>query len=68
MGVFFPVYPPEDLNKLEQQKRAQLKAAILQALQFDPDIKALIGDKLPEVRRLLKNKTQHVFDELVPRP
>ena len=67
MGLFFPVYPPEDLNKVDQQKRAELKTAILEVLQTDPDVKKLFEDKLPEVRRLLKDKTLAKYQELLRR-
>jgi formaldehyde-activating enzyme involved in methanogenesis len=64
MGLFFPVYPPEDLDKLDQQKRGELKAAIRQVLHNDPDIKNLIKEKLPEVQKLLKDKTWDVYQKL----
>jgi hypothetical protein len=67
MGVFFPVHPPTELDKLDKQKRAELKAAIVQALMFDPDLKKLFEDKLPEVRRLLKDKTLPKLEELLRR-
>jgi hypothetical protein len=52
------------LNKVEQRSRGELKAAILQVLQNDPDIKALLAEKLPDVQRLLKAKTKDVYDRL----
>ncbi len=61
MGLFFPVYPPEELAKVDQQKRSELKAAILEALQNDPDVKKLLEEKLPEVRRILREKTLAKF-------
>jgi hypothetical protein len=45
MGLYFPVYPPEDLAKLDQQKRIQLKTAIINVLHNDPDVRQMIKDK-----------------------
>ena len=57
MGVFFPVYPPEELDKVDKEKRSELKAAILDALLNDPEVRKLLEEKLPETRRLLREKT-----------
>jgi hypothetical protein len=54
MGVFGPVYPPDDLDKLDKEKRDQLRAAIVKVLQTDPD-----------VRKLLKDKTFSVYQQLL---
>jgi len=67
MGTVFPIYPPDDLNKLDKQKREELKAAIRHALQYDSDVKKLLDDKLPEIRRLLKDKTDEVYKALLRR-
>jgi hypothetical protein len=64
MGLFFPVYPPNELNNVEQHKRSELKAEILRVLQTDPDVRKLLEDKLPELRRLLKDKTRARFEDL----
>jgi hypothetical protein len=53
MGLYFPVYPPADLAKLDQQKRIKLKAAIIDVLHNDDDVKNMI-----------KAKTQATFDDL----
>jgi hypothetical protein len=53
MGLYFPVYPPEDLGKLDQQSRIKLKTAIINVLHNDADVKALI-----------KAKTKDTFDSL----
>jgi hypothetical protein len=64
MGVFFPIHPPEDVNKLERKKRAELKLEIMKVLLTDPDIEALLKEKMPELRTLLQDKTRHVFQQL----
>jgi|HubBroStandDraft_6_1064221.scaffolds.fasta_scaffold1627340_2 hypothetical protein len=53
MGMHFIVYPPEDLAKLDQQKRIKLKSAIMHVLHNDP-----------EVRQMLKSKTQAAYNTL----
>lgn len=64
MGVFFPVHPPDDVYKMELKKRTELKAEIIKVLLSDPDVEALLKDKLPELRKLLRDKTQPHFDRL----
>jgi hypothetical protein len=64
MGVVFPVYPPDDLAALDRQRREELKAAIRQVLRYDPDVKKLLEDKLPELRELLRAKTAEVLPAL----
>jgi hypothetical protein len=54
MGAFGPVYPPKDLAKLDEKQRNQLRMAIVKVLQTDP-----------EVRKLLKKKTDPVFERLI---
>jgi hypothetical protein len=56
MGISFPVYPPADLGKLDHQKRGELKAAIHQVMLHDP-----------EVKKLLKSKTDAVYKALLQR-
>jgi mRNA-degrading endonuclease RelE of RelBE toxin-antitoxin system len=53
MGLFFPVYPPEDLAKLDQAKRKELATAIRQVLQTDPDVQKLLREKTSEKYREL---------------
>jgi hypothetical protein len=57
MGLYFPVYPPSDLDKLSQQKRKQLANAIRQVLIHDT-----------EVQTMLKAKTQATYDALLAAP
>jgi hypothetical protein len=64
MGCFFSVYSTGDLMKLDQQKRKELRSAIEWALQHDPDVQALVVDKLPEIRRKLREGTQEAFNRL----
>ena len=66
MGLFFPVYPRDDLAKLDQQKRKELATAIRQVLQSDPEIQQFL--KLPEVQKFLKDKTWAKYNELISRP
>jgi hypothetical protein len=54
MGGFSPVYPPEDMDKLDTKQRDELRNAVLKVLQTDP-----------QVRNLLKSKTLPVFKKLV---
>ena len=56
MGLFFNVYPPADLAKLDDQKRKELAAVIRQVLQSDPD-----------VQKLIQAKTQAKYDDLIRR-
>jgi|SoiMethySBSTD1v2_1073268.scaffolds.fasta_scaffold507657_2 hypothetical protein len=64
MGVFFPVHPPEDVNKLERKKRTELKLEIMKVLMTDPEVDALLKEKMPELKALLKSKTQDLFDKM----
>ena len=64
MGVFFPVHPPEDVNKLERKMRTELKLEIMKVLMTDPEVDALLKEKMPELKALLKNKTQDLFDKM----
>ena len=56
MGVFTPVYPSQDLDKLDKQKRRELGEAILDVLHNDE-----------QIRGLLKEKTWAKYQELVNR-
>jgi hypothetical protein len=53
MGIYLPIYPPQEWAKLDKEKRKALSAAILQVLTTDQ-----------EVRQLLRQKTQTVLDGL----
>ena len=53
MGLYFPVFPPDEWAKLDKEKKKKLAAAIQQVLVNDP-----------EVRELLKAKTMDVFNSL----
>jgi hypothetical protein len=53
MGMHFIVYPPEDLAKLDHQKRIKLKTAIMHVLHNDP-----------EVLKMIKEKTQATYHAL----
>jgi hypothetical protein len=64
MGVFFPIHPPEDVNKLDRQKRSELKAEIIKVLLSDPDVQALLKEKLPDLKKLLQEKTRPVLERL----
>jgi hypothetical protein len=72
----FPIYPPEDLAKLDQQKRGELKAAIRNVLKTDAEVQKLLHgrpwDTLlndnPEIQNLLKNKTYDKFEALLRGP
>ena len=68
MGLFFPIHPPQDVNNLEGRRRAELKTEIMKVLLTDPDVEALLKDKLPELRRLLQEKTRPVFERVRRRP
>ena len=57
MGIYFPIYPPQEWAKLDKEKRKALSAAILQVLTTDP-----------EVRQLLRQKTKPVLDGLKKKP
>ena len=77
MGLMFPVYPPEDLSKLDDQKRKELGNAIRQVLLTDSDVQQLLKDKTWEAlqtdrdalnllkdidsQKLLKEKTWDTF-------
>ncbi len=67
MGNIFPIYPPEDLFKLDQQKREELKTTIRHVLNNDPDVRKLLEDKLPDVKNLLKDKTWVAYQTLLSR-
>jgi hypothetical protein len=67
MGNVFPIYPPEDLGKLDKQKREELRAAIIHVLRFDPDFKKLLEEKLPDAKQLLRSKTDPVYQALLRR-
>ncbi len=56
MGFMEPVYPPEDLEKLNEKQRRVLRNAVLLELQTDR-----------QIRRLLRKKTLHVFESLIPK-
>ena len=56
MGAFPPVYPPEDLDQLDDKKRQILRNAVM---------KELIASR--QVHRILKRKTQSVFNGLIGR-
>jgi len=56
MGIPFPVYPPEDLARLDNAKRKELATAIREVLRTDPD-----------VQKLLREKTSEKFRELLGR-
>jgi hypothetical protein len=66
MGLTFPVYPPADLDKLNQQKKKELAAAIRQVLEKDPEVQQLL--RVPEVRKLLIEKTWDTYQALLRRP
>jgi hypothetical protein len=57
MGMHFIVYPPEDLAKLDQQKRMKLKSAIMHVLHNDA-----------EVRQMLHEKTKATYTKLMKSP
>ena len=54
MGVTVPVYPPDDMAKLDKAKRKQLREAIGKVLATDED-----------VRKLLKDKTWKLYQDLL---
>jgi hypothetical protein len=54
MGLFPPVYTYEELDKLDEEKRNELRRAILKALQEDR-----------QIRDLLKKKTEDVYQRLI---
>jgi hypothetical protein len=54
MGLYFPIYPPEDLGKLDQQQRIKLKTAIINVLHNDPEVKQMIKDKTKDTFDALK--------------
>ena len=64
MGVFFPVHPPEDVNKLDRAKRAELKAEVMKILMSDPDVQALLKDKLPDLKKMLQEKAKPALERL----
>jgi hypothetical protein len=57
MGLPFPVYTPAELNALDAQQRAALKAQILATVQNDPEIQGLLQPCLDQVRPLLRAAT-----------
>lgn len=54
MGIFPPVYPDEELEVLDERQREILRDAVLQQLQTSP-----------EIRRLLREKTLPVYNQLI---
>jgi hypothetical protein len=54
MGLIDPVYSPEELEGLTEQKLKRLRAAVLKELREDPDVRAL-----------LKKKTRPVYLKLI---
>jgi hypothetical protein len=57
MADFAPAYPAytvEELAKLTEEQRKELKAAILQVLRTDPDIRRLLREKT--IFTLIKQK------------
>ena len=57
MGVTVPVYPPEEMAKLDKDKRNQLRTAIGKVLATDEDVRALLRTKtFPLYQQLLKPK------------
>jgi hypothetical protein len=57
MGIPFPVYPPEDLDQLDQAKRKELATAIREVLRTDADVQRLLREKTSEKFRELLNRT-----------
>jgi hypothetical protein len=55
MGLFFPVYPPEDLSKLNKEKKQELATAIRLVLKTDPDVQKLLRDKTSATYQALLN-------------
>jgi hypothetical protein len=55
MGLFFPVYPPEDLSKLNKEKKQELATAIRLVLKTDPDVQKLLRDKTAATYQALLN-------------
>jgi hypothetical protein len=53
MGLMSPVYPPEELNALDEKQRRILQEAILHQLQTSP-----------EIRNMLRMKTLPVYEKL----
>ena len=53
MGIHFIVYPPEDLARLDHQKKIKLKTAIMHVLHNDA-----------QIRQMIKEKTQATYDTL----
>ncbi len=54
MSIFPPVYPSEDLEKLDEEGRNELRMAIIRQLQSDND-----------VRELLRKKTRPAYEQLI---
>jgi hypothetical protein len=57
MGGFPPVYTPDELHGLNEEKRNQLRLAIAKVLQTDS-----------QVREMLKAKTRDEYDLLKKHP
>ena len=57
MGGFPPVYTPDELDGLNEEKRNQLRLAIAKVLQTDS-----------QVREMLKAKTRDEYDLLKKHP
>jgi hypothetical protein len=57
MALGFTVFPPDDLSKLDKEKRQQLANAIRNVLKTDP-----------EVQKLLKDKTWNTYNALLGSP
>jgi len=55
------VYPPQDLEKLDEAKRQKLKEAIMKVLLNDPEVKELIRKK----NELLRTKTLDEYRRLI---
>jgi hypothetical protein len=53
MSIFPPLYTQAELQKLDEQKRNELRLAIVKVLQTDS-----------QVREMLKDKTRAEYDQL----
>jgi formaldehyde-activating enzyme involved in methanogenesis len=57
MGLFFPVYPSEDLAKLSKEKKQALATAIKTVLMTDPEVQQLLKDKTAATFQALAKDT-----------
>jgi hypothetical protein len=54
MALIPPIYPPEDLAKLNEEQRNELRIAVLRVLQTDSQVRQLLKDKTSEAYEKLK--------------